>query len=224
MPGRIFAFLIIFCASATMAHAQDASSDGSDFCAIAPDDLLVVLDGSWTLRQGPPTTMPGTPVPLPAPPPVGVIFNYEPAQHLVHVVSADLTEGIALFPSAPTQRARADALIAQGPPGSAPVGCDWGSLPTIIGTNYYTGWDTGERVSMSGPFCSPLWDNLLGEYVGGVVCTNARPSQRVEGPLNLEMTLVLRFSNANHGAGMVYFEGHQGGRWFGAMAPVEISR
>ncbi len=223
MLGRLFALLIVSCASATAARAQ-VNTQGGNFCAIAPDDLLIVLDGSWTLRQGPAKTMPGTPVSLPAPPPVAVTFHYDSAQHLVHVASADLTEGIALFPSAPTQRARADALIAQGPQRNAPVGCDWGSLPTIIGTNYYTGWDTGELVSWSGPFCSPFWSDLLGDYAGSVVCTNARPSQRREGPLNMEMTLVVRFSSADHGAGMVYFEGHQGGRWFGAMAPVEISR
>ena len=55
-------------------------------------------------------------------------------------------------------------------------------------------------------------------------CTDKLKPLPGGGTLEMEMTLVLRFTSANAGAGMVYFEGETDRAKFAAAAPVALSR
>lgn len=244
MPSRTLAFVLILWASATAANAQ-APSGGRDFCATAPADLLVAIDGSWTLQQGL-TRMTvadlGMTIPLRPQRPVGVRLNYDGERRVVNVVAADLSDGIIMFPASPGQERLAAMMIAPASANTA-GGCDWYALPTLFGTNVYTEasvthvYDAKSQAvcrqhvyeaateAVLGPY-DPV-DNPYGKTESALatslsesVCDGDRP----QGRFKMEMTLVLRFSSPNQGSGMLYFDGEQDGHQVSAVAPVTLRR
>lgn len=178
--------------------------------------MLVALDGAWNLRQGPGAAyVAGTAIPLPAHAPVAVRFNYDSAQRLVHIVSADLANGIHMFPTATQQSAGAAAALADQPAFSS--SCDWYALPTLIGTNVYHFVEEAhfERFAAADALCLLL---------GSMFCFEVPPSHHPGGEVDMQMTLILRFTSANSGSGVVIFSGDHEGYRFAAQAPVQISR
>ena len=237
---RLFSVLFII-GAAFPAHAQQSSGNtGSGFCALAGTDLLSALDGSWTIQQGAGLAAGqhngrAITIPLPPPPVASVNFTYDAQQRVIDVESADLAEKMIMFPSAPAQQNQASQLLGAQTAGNAAAsgsGCDWYSLPIMIGTNHYvsksvnyvhyysnhaancapgaTGWGLG------GTFYSAEFDKnmTMEEY-----CTSTPP-----GRFDMEMTIVLRFTNSQSGSGSVHYTGKQDGVNFAASARVTLTR
>lgn len=231
---------------------QDAGKPSGAFCALAGLDLLAALDGSWVIHQGPGTAHAGMmKVPLPAPPPAQVTFRYDPEERLIDVQGVDQADGMIMFATAPVQQAAADLLIGEAPE-AKPTGpvCDWLETPTIIGTNQYVAWSREHWIFMlpgPGTTCQqieekmgqpePVYEDSAlaaiaaknkanNEAYYAEFCNDPNEPQQLPGggTMEMEMTLVLRFTSQNAGAGMVYFSGRTDKARFAATAPVTITR
>jgi hypothetical protein len=254
--GSIAAFPVLVGLMAIPAQARQAEGEPTGaFCALAGLDLLAALDGSWTIRQGPGQAQAGVmTIPLPAPPPAPVTFKFDPQRRLVDVRSADLADGMIMFPAAPVQQAAADQLIGKPPTGN-PTGpvCAWLTSPTLIGTNVYFAldkwtffkepaevkWKCGEFLAAvrdpDGPEAvrllallilagSPDDKKSFNYSAQWYLDTHCGEASPRVSAFEMEMTLVLRFLSKNSAAGMVYFEGKTDQARFRASAPVRFSR
>lgn len=218
MKNRLAKAVACAVAFAVAAWASPSQAQAGDFCATAPADLLVALDGGWSLRQGPGVAnAAGMSIPLPPHPPVAVRFDYNAEQSVVHIVSADLADGIDMFPTAEQQSASAAAVLADQSAPASP--CDWYALPTLIGTNAY--------FFVQGPHFTnePMAAAMSICIIYGYFCDiEIPPTYDPGGSAAMEMTLVLRFASADSGSGIVVFSGEQDGYSFRASAPVQLSR
>ena len=250
---RFVAIPVVVAVLTTPVQAQQEAPQSEAFCALTGLDLLAALDGSWTIRQQAGTMSAGAMrMPLPAPAAATpVTFKFDAPRRIVDVRGANLGEEMAMFPSAPIQKEAADLLLGPAPyqPTLAPV-CDWLESPTLIATNFYF-FLGGEAVTLikaaavSGADCDSvertmqLSDNALyqSESIGWLKDPedyrrslrkfwdmNCRQPPIVPEQLDMEMTLVLRFTSRSSGSGMVYFSGQTDRSRFAASAPVTISR
>jgi hypothetical protein len=229
MISRIVSLAFLAWASAaTIAHAQNPPA-GADFCAAAPNELLLALDGSWTLTQG--VTQAGM-LTLPPPPPVAVTFSYDPEQRAVNVVAADLSDDMIMFVASELQQGPTASMIEQE--AAQPSVCNWYELPTLIGTNLYLYHGTSELYSVSRAVCEATnlyYRNSIPDVEGDrpsveSLCGYDDAGNRMQSTRSgsMELTMVLRFTSPNNGSGRVHFDGRQGGRPFSGYASVTLSR
>lgn len=233
---------------------QEASEEPTGaFCALAGLDLLAALDGSWTIHQEQGKAHAGMmTIQLPPPPPTPVTFAFNPQTRVVDVRSANLADEMIMFPVSPVQQAAADELIGEPPAGnpSGPV-CAWLAAPTLIGTNVYVGWNFEQWLFVTpGPksTCGQIEETMASpppkeeDYEDPTIfeiaqknysnskafyyeyCQDELKELPGGGTLEMEMTLVLRFTSANSGAGTVYYTGQTDKAKFAASAPVTITR
>ena len=148
MIGRLVPAVLLLVLFANYAAAQNTSSSGAGFCTTAPQELLVALDGSWSLTQGMGagtgwTMVGGIPIPVgiafPLPPqaPVGMTLTYDPDIGAA-IMSGDGQQMI-MMPTMTETAAQALGPDFEDLVGSAASGaeCDWYALPTLVGTNEY---------------------------------------------------------------------------------------
>lgn len=124
------------------------------FCPMAPADLLVALDGTWSLVQGAGAAWAISPgvggmgIPFPAErTPVALTFRYEADVGVTVVTGSNMDEQIIMRPletetasiDAPAW-AFAESLLTNGLSDSdtSAGSCDWYTLPILFGTNRYT--------------------------------------------------------------------------------------
>lgn len=208
---------------------ESPSEDDSSFCSLSGEDLLVAIDGSWSLKQGSGLAMGGPiPIPLPSHGAQPVVFEYNPEKRFIVVAAADLSDSMVMFPSAEKQLIQAEELLdAFGKDDEKVVSdCDWDTLPILIGTNVYTGDYTGSYYGLTRTFCEGLAGEseevTIQRVALGVLCVNSIPE--TARTLDMEMTLVIRFSDARHGSGVIYFDGEEDGYKYVAQAPITLSR
>lgn len=225
-------------AHASVGQAQQQSDSGTkSFCTLTATDLLAVLNGSWTIQQGSGTATGRTSagaitIPLPPPSPTSVNFKYDSAKGVVEITSADLAEGMVMFPAAEQQQGEATQLLGAKSAGTASA-CTWSSLPTLIGTNFYSAFGK-EFYAMADSlsFCENFRKKMEAKNAGPYY---SRPDvkewykkhcsdKQLPSPFEMEMTMVLRFSSANHGSGTVYFKGKDEMSTFNSSAPVTFTR
>jgi hypothetical protein len=237
LVGRCVTFSMLGCALAVPARAQNAADPAGAFCALAGLDLLAALDGSWTIRQEKGTAQAGMmTIPLPAPPPTQVTFRFDPPRRVINVLSKSLADDIIMFPAAPIQQDDAARLVGDSPPDNPTVPvCAWLEAPTIIGTNVYFLMED-DFVLLLNPHITAEECDRYQEAIGDSATHHAvRPGYQkiwdmncrkppIEPNLDMAMTLALRFTSANSGAGMVYFTGKTDRSAFRASAPVRLSR
>jgi len=234
-------FIVVIAASGlfvSAARAQTSANSPEEFCATSPTDLLLALEGNWTLAQGPGVMKAaGMELPLPPPPPVSLNLEFLPEvgvgflsgqgqQMILMPMLPGLVDGWTdLLPKADKEKY-----------GKTNNGCDWKSLRSIIGTNTYV--LEGNLIVMnnkptylgkSKPCIDPLF-NALDEkgnetplyYLLGIMGGRCREFQLPPGEMS--MTIVARFNTPYSGFGHVYFEGKKGPSRFAANAPLELFR
>lgn len=246
--GRIAALPLFVGMFGSAAHAQASSEPTSAFCAFAGLDLLQALDGTWTIRQGRGQARAGImTVPLPSPPATTVTFRFDLQRRLINVRGANLEDEMVLFATAPMQQQAANGLVGEPPTlnRTAPV-CEWLSAPTLIGTNGYFFLD-GEAFAImqsrtTPAYCQAIKDGIDGKSNAYLAAdangSEPQPKAKLQkfwdlncrqppiepDHVDMDMTLVLRFTSANSGSGMLYFQGGTNQSKFRASAPVTISR
>lgn len=236
--GRIVALPILVGVMAFPARAQQGTVQPTGaFCAFAGLDLLAALDGSWTIHQGAGKAQAGNmSIPLPSPRPTPVTFKFDPARHVIDVQSKDLANEIIMFPAAPIQQDDAARLVGDSPPDNPTVPvCAWIDAPTVIGTNVYFFMEHDWLLLMNPHITAKECDGYQ-EAIGDPATHHAlRPGYQkiwdmncrkppIEPHLDMAVTLALRFTSPNSGAGMVYYSGKTDRSRFIASAPVKISR
>ncbi len=244
------AITALLAVAAAPADARQDTQPHGAFCALAGLDLLAALDGTWTINQGPGTAHAGMmTLQLPAPPPAQVRFAFDAGERMIDVQGVDQADGMIMFATAPVQQAAADFLIGGPPEGdpTAPV-CAWLETPTIIGTNQYVAWSREHWIFLQpgpGSTCdqieermgqpAPVYEDeatariaernrVNNEVYYREFCTDRLRELPDGGTMEMEMTLVLRFTSQNAGSGMVYFWGRTDKARFAASAPVTITR
>lgn len=248
MTERLAIAWFVLVLAASFAAAQDSASGGGDFCAIAPQELLVALDGSWSLEQGAGLAVGGVPIPLPAHPPVAMRLEYDAeggfailggqGQQMVMVPVVTETASAVLgdwFEHFATATEGMDA-------------CEWYALPTLVGSNVYalkgttqTGslqWfdDSGAvmEYNMGAVFCvgdhayflllqsGPEGKVLVpGEDTDGSRCAD---TDVIRSAGDMSMTISLKFDSPSSARGMLTFMGESDGYSFAAWAPITMTR
>jgi len=261
----IFIVGILIALASASAFAQDeptVPSPPSGFCATAPNGFLSVLEGDWSFKQGAGfATAVGVPFPMPLPShaPVPMKLTYDPETGLANLSgmnSDNRRENMVMFPSLPENlprvvqalnTAQQEGLFQIGP------GCDWYSLPIMVGTNHYSLDST--RVTGIGD--TPAAVSLLGdrEFVVGIACISFPEDdealdivgyllRRVDGIVkihpvpespdhclrvtqssgDMSMTIIVKFQSPNSGIGIVSFKGTSDGHTIKARAPITMTR
>ncbi len=225
--------------------------DGTDLLAVL-DGSWTIHQGVGTVLGF--SNMRGLGLQLPPPRPASVIFRYDAKRGIVDVESATQPDGIIMFPAEPAQQDQASQRIGEPPSTNASSsGCDWSALPTLIGTNVYVEWDVHHLAVLLDPrsrTCSSIEshiEEIFGPgpakvyddpYMNEIAAKNRANSQRYynehcrdrEEPLpsgasfDMEMTLIVRFLDANSGSGTLYFEGKTEKAKFRASAPITLTR
>lgn len=215
-------------AFAGLSEAQEPQSEG--FCALTDEALLAELDGAWNLTQGPGVVNASfMQIPLPGHPPAPVTFEYDPERGVVDLVGADLSDNMIMFASVPSIAEDLARLAEEGAEPGPPTDCPWSVVPTLIGTNFYELVDDqysgGHAVAH---LCSAdRWRNPEpGSYYDSEDARAwfDRNCQRDRAEGQLQMTLYVRFSSPDSGAGTIFFSGEQDGHPVMAVAPVTLSR
>jgi hypothetical protein len=240
----------IACLSAP-AHAQQHGDD--PFCASAPLEMLAALEGPWTLRQGAGFAAAGAMVlPLPAHPPQTVVLDYDEGAWYA-TLTGMAGERMVMFPTDENQieavvkyltEADAANLLEIG------AGCDWYSLPLMLGSNSYSlnraGGQPGTMrldianisdgtlthlsvcIPMHGPedndVVYQVGNNRVGAAMNDCALDDDHPSLLQAGEGQLLMNLLVKFQSTESASGIVIFEGVMNGQRFGAKAPVTLSR
>ena len=228
---------------------QPAGGPASAFCALTGSELLAALNGSWTIYQAAGHARAGImTVPLPAQRPATVTFAFDSLAGMINVQGVNVDGEMDMFPVAPLQQAQADQLIGEKPAskGPEPV-CEWGDVPTLIGTNFYLAWESINVIltrEWREELCKSIEKKMADppQYEDPATAAVAAKNRENEkkyheqycnkeekklpsgADLEMEMTLVLRFTSPNSGAGTLYFEGETNKSRFRASAPVTISR
>ncbi len=218
------------------------------FCSQSPRDILASLDGTWTLKQGsgfavaagPSGNMAfpigGMAIPLPPHAPQKVLLRFDASKHFATLSGAE--EDMAMIAtteadlSAVSKYLRSEKISKLLDKGS---GCNWDSLPMIIGSSDYV-LDTGLRIHYMRLNKVPLLS-------GKVLCLDERgmitgvkdedrwdidpckkiPRVKVK-TSEMKMTVILKFQTPNKGSGVLLFEGEQEGYKFSATAPLSMNR
>ncbi|PWE18814.1 hypothetical protein DDZ18_04280 [Marinicauda salina] len=225
LAALLLAFSFVFAADS---EAQGSPSAG--FCALTDEALLAELDGAWNLTQGPGVVNAGyMQIPSPPHPPVPVTFEFDPERGVVDIVAADLSDNMIMFASVPSIAEDLARLAEEGAEPGPPTECPWSVVPTLIGTNFYELVDDqysgGHSVAH---LCSA--DRWRNPEPGGYYDSEDarawfdRNCQRERADGELQMTLYLRFSGPDAGAGTIFFSGEQDGYTAMAVAPVTLSR
>jgi hypothetical protein len=198
------------------------------YCESPGADLLASLEGSWSLQQQRGVAWGKTDkgsigIPLPGHDPAPVVFEYLPELGVMHVQSADLAEEMTMFPATSEQEDAAETLIGAGAGetgGTSGPECDWYDAPLFIGTNFYSGYEVDTQdFGRWLPTCVLM--SLLVYNVDPGSCRGLQTPSELE--LEMEMTLVLRFSDAGNASGMIYFEGTGKETEYSAGMPTETS-
>jgi len=168
--------------ASSSAFAQDepaAPSSPDDFCATAPGDILSILQGDWSFKQGPGFATAGavirgmggiTAIPLPSHAPVPMKLTYDPETGFANLSGENPDggpENMIMFPSLPENLPTlADYLIAAERERLVEIGsgCDWDFLPIMVGTNRYS-LDRAEAVETG----NMMYAIVGGEAAGGCV-------------------------------------------------------
>jgi hypothetical protein len=231
MIGRLATALILFGVPAGYVAAQDAPAGGDGFCATAPQELLVALDGGWSLRQGPGIVIGGPRIPLPAHPPVAVSLQYN-SEGGYAILSAQGQEMIML----PTSTDMATTLLGGMSENFVTStegmnACDWYALPTLVGTSVYdlttTRYEDRPPVASADICFNDVFYVFDLNEVGlpvldpiGTVCQLPVGST----PGEMTMTVALKFDSPSSARGMLHFQGKTGEYPFAAWAPITLSR
>lgn len=218
-------------ATTAVYSASDPSDQSPEFCDITGQELLPVIDGTWTLQQGAGVAaVAGLTIPLP-PSSTSVTFEYDAGSGLMDVKSADLQDGMIMFPIVEQLVEISNEMMAEADVATVTGNCDWNEIPIIVGTNFYQLTETvAASAEVLQNLCvAPRWTNPEpGSYY-------AQPAQRewfednclqfdhlLDG--ELKMTIMLKFSSSNAGSGYVVFNGEHEQYLYTAAAPVSVSR
>jgi hypothetical protein len=240
-------------AQAAPIHAQTNGS--GDFCSVAPIEALQALDGNWKITQSPGaatarTSQGAIAIPLPGHGPQSLSLDYDPLSGTALLEGAAPDELLLLLPAnAQSAQIAVDALEQDGAGPSSAGGCDWASLPLMIGSNVYS-LRPGPQSPNNGVFGQVLgvgfgycYNGLAGApssnfsfFPGGPVpvpvvvqegeSEDCNPPTEAPQPApgQMVMTMLVRFDSLNSGRGVLLFEGQQGGAQFSARAPISFSR
>lgn len=251
MTERLILACFVLVLTASLAVAQDPPSGGGDFCAIAPQALLVALDGSWSMEQGPGFAIGGVPIPLPAHPPVAMRLEY--VADGGYAILSGQGQQMAMVPMV-TETATevlgdwSEHFVSSTEGMEA---CDWYALPTLMGSNVY---------ALRGAI-PPDMATVLGEYssstdsfaVGIFACVGGRTPVFIAGGTSegvgygqadevldysrfcgdkgmrstqgdMSMTISLKFDSPSSARGMLTFSGEYDGYPFAAWAPITLFR
>jgi len=176
------------------------------FCGSTGGELMPSLDGSWRLSGGArrfwgATAEGAITMTLAPQEPEDVFFEHLPERGAMRGMTSDGETHMFLFPASEEQVAAAGPLMGEDAPGP---GCDWYDSPLFIGTNYYYGQaaleleDTGRW----SPACA-----LLAISTADVDPERCREPDPDEYDMEIEMTLVIRFSGSGHASGVLYHRG-----------------
>lgn len=134
----------LFCAMCLIVMAAQqfarADSGGDDtFCASAPIEMIKAIEGNWTLKQGAGYGAGGIlPFPLPAQPPQSVWIDVDTGKGIAYLKHDG--QKIAIIPVLPSealaQEMRLDEAEQKGLLNTG-GGCEWYSLPIMLGSNVY---------------------------------------------------------------------------------------
>lgn len=240
MIGKLILALLAttgFLASAAQARELPA---GPEFCAVAPTDLLVALDGNWKLKQGAGFAFGGAMAGMPLPPhkPQTLKIRYDADTGTTRMSAPDAPDNMVMFPVAEAQQVQAAGEITQGAIDAyqSQVGaCDWYSLPIIVGTNRYALDREASEPDYDSPVQDQFYCKLPSEAIGlpsealmvlmqlyNRVCLGDEGTTEVHGQMS--MTLLVRFDSTDSGRGTLFFEGEMQGYEFAAVAPVTLAR
>jgi hypothetical protein len=167
---------------------------------------------------------------------------FDSMKRVIDVQGVNVEGEMAMFPVAPVQQAQADQLVGEKPAttGSDPV-CEWLDAPRLIGTNAHIVWEEDEYLVAEPEFLDQSCEHtergitekaddkefleVLRKYYE-LHCIQLANKKELAGggDLEMEMTLILRFTSPSFGAGTLYFDGRTTRSRFKASAPVTISR
>ena len=230
---RLLAVLALAFAMTTHAAAQ---SEGDDFCASTPTETLSVLDGNWSLRQGPGFVLSAVgAIPLPAQPGQTLTMQFVSdagystlsgqGQQLVMV--GGMPQNVAPV-AAYLDEEQAEGFFTPGP------GCNWLNQPVMIGSKRYDLTATIPGDSNPAFYMPiPISDAVI------IVCVRADgsievgegfgancgvPDQELDGEGELNMTLIVKFQSPSSATGVLIFTGNSRGNRFYAKAPITMTR
>lgn len=240
--------IVVLSVLAVPAYAQSSASSDDGFCASAPSDLFVALEGDWSLAQGPGSARAGV-ISLPLPPqrPVTLKLEFQPdvgvgflsgqgqQMALIPAVPGLVAEKMELLPQAETEKYE-----------NTGTDCNWYSLPSFVGTNDYVldgNYQAAELEAQTAEFVNlpfnyvfhfcennPVYEFLLeSKTLSSGVTFSSTLTGNCNSPAlppgQMSMTIVARFDSPNSGFGHVYFEGNQpGGGRYVANAPITLSK
>lgn len=145
----------------TISHPALAQTADEEFCALAPIDMLVALDGNWTLNPGAGVVgAGGMVIPVPAQAPQPLTFTYNPDSASITIVDGTTKQEFILVPTTP--EAGEIALGIAKDWSSADfmkmgAGCDWYSMPLMIATTAYSlNGEVGEMKNIVSGVFGPL--------------------------------------------------------------------
>jgi hypothetical protein len=169
--NRFFVFLSCF--FLTVAFSANAQSANDPFCTLAPNDMVAALDGTWNLTQGQGFATAGPPemtfvLPLPAHPPQPLTITYDPAAGIATATGAAPGETMLLVPTTPEGAAAVVGSIGEEDMEDyleIGTGCDWYSIPLMIGTNIYS-LDSLVELSPSQDAPDNLPNSVYGSFNG----------------------------------------------------------
>lgn len=257
--NRFFVFLSCF--FLTVAFSANAQSANDPFCTLAPNDMVAALDGTWNITQGQGFATAGPPqmtfvLPLPAHPPQPLTITYDPAAGIATATGAAPGETMLLVPTTAQGAAAVVGIIGEQDMEDyleIGTGCDWYSIPLMIGTNNYSlsslgidstpnalvgtfgditagiCRDSGEFGIDRGTFDNPRLrtpNGSIGSF--NLVNINECPGASREvwsfSEGQMSMSLAVKFQSESSGTGILLFEGMKDGYPFSAKAPVRFSR
>lgn len=138
MTERVGVACLVLMLAASFAVAQDTTSENGGFCATAPQELLVALDGSWSMTQGPGVAVGAFPIPLPGHPPVAMRLEYDPEGGFA--ILSGQGQQMLMVPMVTETASRAlgkDSFDVFATETEGLDACDWYALPTLVGSNAY---------------------------------------------------------------------------------------
>ncbi|MBV0914114.1 hypothetical protein [Anianabacter salinae] len=139
MLWKPFLFVLWLILAAAQANAQSSR----ETCPTAPRDLLVGLDGTWSVQQGPGVMIVPVMGALPLPPhaPLRLTMAYDPETGTSQLTGNGPNEQLIMFPTHESLVPQIQEMVsAADKENLLNIGtdCDWYALPLMVGTNTYS--------------------------------------------------------------------------------------